>query len=167
MKMHTDRTVRTGNDADAERRRTVPERDMADSGPRVVTVEPFDERGTAVVVDGELDLLTAPQLRDAIAESIADGHRHLVIDLTGATFVDSMAMGTLLSSLRPLHTEPDAAVALAGAQGMVHRSLTVSGIDQMFSLFDDRAAAISLLGKAPASLRDLWRYVGRRPYPSA
>lgn len=166
-KMLTDRTVSTGGETYSERRRNVPERELADVGPRVVTIEAFDERGAAIVVDGELDLLTAPQLADAIAESIEGGHRHLVIDMTDATFFDSMAMGTLLTSLRPLQDEPDAAVVLTGAHGMVRRSLAVSGVDQMFSLVDDRAAAIARIRRAPASLRDVWRYVGRRPYPSA
>jgi anti-anti-sigma factor len=148
------------------RRRSVLEGDTADTAPRVVTVEVFDERGAAIVVEGDLDLQTAPQLGNAIAGSIAGGHRHLVIDLTDASFFDSMAMGTLLSSLRPLHDEPDAAVVLVGAHGMVQRSLTISGIDQMFSLFDDRATAISRLRRAPVSLRDLWRYTGRPAHPS-
>ncbi len=164
--MLTDGPVRTRNETYAPGRRSVLERDIADTGPRVVTVEVLDERGVAIVVEGDLDLQTAPQLENAIAESIAGGHRHLAIDLTGASFLDSMAMGTLLSSLRPLHDEPDAAVVLVGAHGMVHRSLAISGIDQMFSLFDDRAAAISRLRRAPVSLRDLWRHAGRRAYPS-
>ena len=145
----------------------MPESDPADTGPRVVTIETFDERGAAIVVDGELDLLTAPQLANAIAESIAGGHRHLVIDMTDATFFDSVAIRTLLMSLRPLHDAHDAAVVLTGAHGMVRRSLAVSGVDQMFSLFDDRAAAVTRIRRAPSSLRDLWRYIGRGPYPSA
>ena len=40
---------------------------------------------------------TAPQLERHIAELVGDGHRHLVIDLADATFIDSTAMRALVT----------------------------------------------------------------------
>jgi anti-anti-sigma factor len=130
--------------------------------PRVVSVETFDEQGATVVVDGDLDLDTAPQLGVAISETITDGHRHLVIDLSAATFLDSVAMGTLLTSIAPLRDDQAAVVVLAGGRGIVERSLTVSGIGAMFTMFDTREAAISGVRGASDSLRHTWRQVRRR-----
>jgi anti-sigma B factor antagonist len=136
-------------------------RDDANSTPRVVAVEAFDAHGAAIVVDGDLDLETSSQLETALVETIAKGHRHLVIDLSAATFLDSTAMGKLLTSIGPLRDEPAAAVVLVGAQGIVERSLAISGIDQMFSSFDTREAAIGHLGGGPEPLRDQWRSIIR------
>jgi anti-sigma B factor antagonist len=56
---------------------------------------PFDVRPTAVrghpvlVVQGELDLLTAPALADAVRAALADRPPLLALDLTATTFLDS------------------------------------------------------------------------------
>lgn len=128
----------------------------------VVSVEPFDEQGVAVVVDGDLDLATAPELAAAIRGATAGGHRHFVIDLTAATFLDSTAMGTLVTSLRPLRDDPAAAVVLVGANGIVERSLEISGIGRMFTHFDSRVAAIDGIQKSTEPLQELWRSVPKR-----
>ncbi len=130
----------------------------------VVRGEMFDEQGAIVAVDGELDLATAPQLGAVIAEMISYGHRHLVIDLSAATFLDSVAMQTLLTALQPLRSEPTAGVVIAGGNGVVSRALLVSGVGEMFSTFDTRDAAISAVTGTGESLRHTWRQV-RRPYP--
>jgi anti-sigma B factor antagonist len=138
--------------------------ELADRPPRVVTTEAFDERGAAIVVDGDVDLDTAPQLGSAIADMIDDGHRHLVIDLSAATFLDSVAMGTLLSAVTRLRGDPAAAVALAGAHGIVERSLAIRGIGEMFPRFETREAALEAMDDT-TSLRDTWRDVRSGPYP--
>jgi anti-anti-sigma factor len=77
-----------------------------------VTTAAFGTRGSFVRVTGELDLALAPRLEHAIAGEIRSGHRHLVIDLTAATFMDCASVGTLLGAIAPLRTEPDATVVL-------------------------------------------------------
>src|SRR3954452_8484212 len=132
----------------------------------VVHAEMFDDQGAIVAVDGELDLATAHQLDRVVDEMIRYGHRHLVIDLTDAAFLDSVAMQTLADAITPLRDDADAAVVLAGVHGVVERSLTVSGIGQMFTTFDTREDAISGLTADPESLRHSWRQLHARPHPS-
>jgi anti-sigma B factor antagonist len=133
------------------------------TAPRVVSSEPWSARGATVIVDVDLDVATAPQLERHIIELVEDGHRHLVIDLAAATFLDSTAMRSLVTTIAPLRDDPSTAVVLAGAHGIVDRALTVSGIGQMFTAFDTRRAAIECLaGRAPA-LQGGWRSVARRP----
>jgi anti-anti-sigma factor len=126
----------------------------------------FDEQGAIVVVDGELDLANAAQLGAVIAEMIDYGHRHLVIDLTAAAFLDSTAMGMLVYAVAPLRDDPDAAVVLAGVHGFVERALTVSGIGAMFPTFDTREAAVSGLADRGDWPREAWRSLRPRPNPS-
>src|SRR4051794_41795713 len=120
----------------------------------------FDEQGAIIAVDGDLDLATASQLEATVAEMIGYGHRHLVIDLTDAAFLDSVAMQTLADAITPLRDDADAAVVLAGAHGVGERSLTVSGIGQMVTMYEKRDAAVGggrPDGQAPSP--------GRRPAP--
>lgn len=51
---------------------------------------------TVVGVAGELDVATAPALRDVVLGLLNRGVDHLVIDLRGVTFVDSTGVGSLL-----------------------------------------------------------------------
>ena len=53
-------------------------------------------RVPVIAVHGQADLHTAPELRSAIAEAIDGGATSLVIDLSEATFIDSMTLGVLL-----------------------------------------------------------------------
>jgi len=140
-------------------------RDLSDSAARVVDVELFDEAGAVIIVDGDLDLATGWQLEAAIIEQVGNGHRHLLIDLSRATFLDSSAIGVLLRSLAPLRNEPSAAVALVNAQGIVRRALGVSGVGAMFSSFETRDRAIAAVTDATKPLRDGWRQVQERNYP--
>jgi anti-sigma B factor antagonist len=140
--------------------------EAVDGAPGVVTVEPFDEHGAVVVVEGDLDVAVAPQFREAVGHAIDTGHHHLVIDLTGATFIDSAALGTLLRAIAPLRTNPAAAVVLAGAHGVVERSLEVSGVGAMFTLFDTCDAGVAAVTN-PQVLRTLWRGIGQHASPAS
>lgn len=67
---------------------------------------PFDVHRTAVrghpvlEVEGELDLLTAPTLADAVQKALADRPALLVVDLTGTSFIDSSGARTVALSVR-------------------------------------------------------------------
>ena len=52
-----------------------------------------------VVVEGEHDIYTAPTLRERLDEALGAAAAWL-IDLTGATFVDSSVLGALLDARR-------------------------------------------------------------------
>jgi anti-anti-sigma regulatory factor len=99
-----------------------------------------------------------------ISDQVARGHRHFVVDLSAATFLDSVAIGTLFRSTEPLRDDSDAGVVLAGAKGIVERSLLVSGVGQMFTMFDPREEAIIGVAGSPDALRQTWRVVRRRRY---
>jgi anti-sigma B factor antagonist len=148
-----------------EGRRAVLDRRLPKYPSSVVRGEVLDEHGAIVAVDGELDVATAPQLDAVITDLIRAGHRHLVIDLTHATFLDSYAMGTLLYAIAPLRHDSSAAVVLAGVNGLVARPLAVSGIGAMFTIVPTRAAAVEGRNDSPAELRQTWRTL--RPRPSS
>lgn len=51
---------------------------------------------TVVGVTGEIDVATAPALRDSVLGLLNRGAPSLVLDLRGVTFVDSTGVGSLL-----------------------------------------------------------------------
>src|SRR4030081_410208 len=58
--------------------------------------------GDAVVlhVAGEVDVFTAPQLREALVGAIEEGSRDVVVDLQGVDFLDSTGLGVLVAGLK-------------------------------------------------------------------
>jgi len=56
---------------------------------------------TAVVhLTGQLDALSAPRVRNALANVVAGGHSRLVVDLAQVGFVNSSGLGSLISGLK-------------------------------------------------------------------
>jgi anti-sigma B factor antagonist len=50
-------------------------------------------------LEGELDIVTAPELEDTIAGFCVDGARELVLDMRGVTFMDSSGLRTVLAGM--------------------------------------------------------------------
>jgi anti-sigma B factor antagonist len=57
--------------------------------------------GVAVVMPvGTMDINTASEFKQHIAETIESGYRWLVIDLSAITFLDSTGLGALITGLK-------------------------------------------------------------------
>ena len=82
-----------------------------------------------VVVEGEHDIYTAPTLRERLDEAIGRGGG-IVVDLTGATFVDSSVLGALLDARRrALDAEQGFVVCVGDAvEPGVQRILDITGL---------------------------------------
>ena len=65
-----------------------------------------EQHGTtvALVVTGELDIATVPQLDACYADEQRNGAELIVVDLAGVTFMDSTGLHTLLTAYQ---TEPE------------------------------------------------------------
>jgi anti-sigma B factor antagonist len=111
------------------------------AGHLSVIVEPFDEHGAYIAVDGEIDACSSQPLRDAITRAIDANHRHLIIDLTGTTFCDCGTFRALSDSVEPLRGADDSAVILVGAHGIVQRLLDFVDAGRSFPCCPDRETA--------------------------
>ena len=52
-----------------------------------------------LVLEGELDLVTAPDLEDTVAALCLGGARQLVLDMRRVAFIDSSGLRTILASM--------------------------------------------------------------------
>ena len=92
------------------------------------TVDLVRRDGVAVVaVRGEIDVSTAPELRDVLHAAIDDGAR-MEVDLRHVTFMDSTGLAVLVDAHRRLGPAHEA-IVLRDPQPPVMRVLRVSGLD--------------------------------------
>ncbi len=96
-----------------------------------------------LAVTGELDVATAPQLRQEAVRLATSGRTHLVIDLSGVDFLDSTGLGVIVGVLKRVRTH-GGELAVAGAENHVRKvfDLTrVSDILPMYATADEACAA--------------------------
>lgn len=90
---------------------------------------------TVLAVAGEVDVYTAPKLRERLVELISSGSHRLVVDLEGVDFLDSTGLGSLVAGLKRVK-EQNGVMALAGARDPVRKVLSITGLDKVFPLHD-------------------------------
>jgi anti-sigma B factor antagonist len=102
-----------------------------------------------VVLQGEHDLGTLPQVKEALDSASGDGQA-VIIDLSPATFVDSSILGAMLEARRLAGEAGHGfAVASDGASEPVRRVLEVTGLAEELPVYPTREAALEALAGAP------------------
>jgi anti-sigma B factor antagonist len=51
-----------------------------------------------VVLDGEIDIATAPAIRRSLMAAIRGGNVHLAVDMSGVAFIDAAGIGVLVDA---------------------------------------------------------------------
>jgi anti-sigma B factor antagonist len=97
--------------------------------------------GVAVLsVTGELDIATAPRLREQLESTIEAGSDPVIVDLLGVTFIDSTALGVLIGALKKCR-ESDTELRLVVAEARVLKVFEITGLTSVFSVFPTVDAA--------------------------
>lgn len=92
-----------------------------------------DERGTRIIVAGELDIATAPKLLDATQTAARDGVTgRIVVDLSPVTFIDSSGLGALLRCQRCARQAGRDFMLATPLPHRVARVLDISGVRTAF-----------------------------------
>lgn len=97
-----------------------------------VSVAPTAGVATVRVV-GELDTHTAPHLRATFADLVAEGTRHVTVDLSDTSFVDSTGLAVLVGGLKRFRTHDGDMVVRSPSRAMV-RLFEMTGLDDVFTV---------------------------------
>jgi anti-sigma B factor antagonist len=87
-----------------------------------------------VVVGGELDLATAPALRDRLLAVIDDGAVGITLDLRDVSFVDSSGLGVLVGAHKRLREATGGSLTVVGPQDAVRKVFDITGLGPLFGL---------------------------------
>ena len=88
---------------------------------------------TIVAVGGEIDVYTAPRLRDKITELVSDGHYALVVDMEGVDFLDSTGLGVLVGGLKRVRAH-DGSLRLVCTQERILKIFRITGLTKVFPI---------------------------------
>jgi anti-sigma B factor antagonist len=92
-------------------------------------------------VEGEVDMLTSPQLRTAVLDAVTAGPGAVVLDLDGVTFLGTSGLAVLVEARQAAQTE-GVALRLACRERRVLRPLTIAGLVPLFDVHETAEDAL-------------------------
>ncbi len=95
-----------------------------------------------LVVGGEVDVATAPRLRERLIELVNGGRHRIVVDLGAVEFLDSTGLGVLVGALKRVRTH-DGDLALVCTEARILKVFEITGLTKVFSIHESVDAAVS------------------------
>ena len=97
-----------------------------------------------IELGGEVDLYTAPEFKERMVQVIEEGKKHVIVDLSRATFIDSTTLGVLVGGVKRLRPA-GGSLTLVCTDPNICKIFEITGLDRVFSIHDSRDAALSTL----------------------
>jgi anti-sigma B factor antagonist len=97
---------------------------------------------TVVAVGGEIDVYTAPKLRDKITELVGQGSYHLVVDMQQVEFLDSTGLGVLVGGLKKVRAH-DGSLQLVCNQDRLLKIFRITGLAKVFVIHETADEALA------------------------
>lgn len=93
------------------------------------------ERGdwSVLQVGGEIDIATAPRLREQLIRLVNDRRFNLVIDLEGVDFIDSTGLGVLIGALKRVKSH-DGDLQLVATDSRILKVFEITQLDTIFQI---------------------------------
>ena len=100
------------------------------------------EGATIIAVGGEIDVYTAPKLRDKITELVADGVYDIIVDMEAVEFLDSTGLGVLVGGLKKVRAH-DGSLQLICTQDRLLKIFRITGLAKVFVIHETTDAAFA------------------------
>jgi len=110
--------------------------------------EQIDDETHVIELGGEIDLYTAPEFKERMVELIDAGKKHIVVDLSTATFIDSTTLGVLVGGVKRLRPT-GGALALVCSDQNITKIFEITGLDRVFAIHATREEALASM-RSPA-----------------
>ena len=94
-----------------------------------------------VDVEGEIDVYTAPRLRELLIELVNTGFYQLVVNMEKVEFLDSTGLGVLVGGLKRVRAH-DGSLDLVCTQERILKIFRITGLTKVFGIHDTVDEAI-------------------------
>lgn len=105
-----------------------------------VRTRQIDSRTYRIALAGEFDMYTAPEFRHDLHACIDRGALEVIVDLSEATFIDSMSLGVLLGGMKSLR-ERGGEISVVCSDS-IRRIFEITGLDRVLTIADVAAAVV-------------------------
>ena len=103
----------------------------------------YDKDGIEVIdVQGEIDMYTAPRLRELLIDLVSTGSCQLVVNLDKVGFLDSTGLGVLVGGLRRVRAH-DGSLDLVCTREPILKIFRVTGLTEVFGIYQTVDQAIA------------------------
>lgn len=103
---------------------------------------PAGECCAVLRVNGDVDVSTAPELRERAVEMLARDFVHLIVDLRDVVFLDSTGIGALVGVLRRVRAQ-DGSLMLVACSERLLNIFEVTGLGNVFDIYPALEDAIA------------------------
>ena len=104
----------------------------------------INDRASLIDLEGEVDVYTAPQLKQQIINLLDDGVRRIIVNLSAVDYLDSTALGVLIGGLKRLR-ERDGNLDLICPNPRIKRIFQITGLDKIFDIYAGEEEAMAKL----------------------
>ena len=117
-------------------------------GALQLTEERFEPSGVAFTVGGELDIATAPILRERLCAALEEGVDRALIDIRAVTFMDSVALAAMVANAKQLGGRM---VVVVDPDSYAMLILEVSGLPVALDIVESLEEGHAHLWRGPAA----------------
>ena len=93
-------------------------------------------------VQGEIDIYTAPRLRELLIDLVSQGSYQLIVNLDEVGFLDSAGLGVLVGGLRRVRAH-DGSLELVCTQQPILKIFRITGLTEVFGIYETVDQAIA------------------------
>ena len=102
-----------------------------------------EQNGWSVVeVGGEIDVATAPRLREQLITLVNEQRYRIIVSLEAVDFIDSTGLGVLISGLKRVRTH-DGEFALVCTEPRILKVFEITGLLAVFPVFGTLDEAVA------------------------
>ena len=104
--------------------------------------KPDRDSPTVLPLKGEIDLHVFPEITASFDALIEKKPKHLVVDVSGVTYIDSAGLAALVLAMQKVEAY-GGRFSLAGLQPIVRSIFRMSRLDEVFQIFTNADAALT------------------------
>jgi len=105
-----------------------------------IKTEELGDDAYVISLAGEVDLYTAPEFKQQLLDVISQGGKHVIVDFSNTTFIDSTTLGVLVGGVKRLRTN-DGQLSLVCSDRNITKIFEITGLDRVFTIHPTREAA--------------------------
>lgn len=105
-------------------------------------IDQYSKDGLSILkVAGEIDVYSAPGLREALINLVNEGNYNIIVDMEGVDFLDSTGLGVLVGGLKRVRAH-EGSLGLVCEKERILKIFRITGLTKVFALYTSVDEAI-------------------------